>query len=397
MSTSTDPFVQLNDQASDPQGMLATLVKVYRHQQMPHELFEARKMQIRARLGLSVLPDDGSKQPAEDVERQLEHGLLDACREVGAMLLRAGRVRDGWTYFRPTGDTQAAAGLIRQIAVTDDNSDEIISVCLHEGVDIEYGYGLLLERMGTCNSITTFDQVLANRHYRDQRLAAALLLDHVYRELAGSLAIDIERREGTMPTSTSIAELIQERPQLFEGGAYHLDTTHLSATIRICRVLEQAEQIERINHLIAYGRKLNPQYQYPGEEPFSDFYQANALFFGALQQRGVDQALRYFRDKATQLDALEHGTQPIEVYVDLLDRLGKHDQALAAAIELIPADVPAPRVAPLLLELAQKASSYQPVLDFARRRGDLLLYAAALSEGAPREAGSATGPGPQQA
>jgi hypothetical protein len=47
---------------------------------------------------------------------------------------------------------------------------------------------------------------------------------------------------------------------------------------------------------------------------------------------------------------------------------------------LLPADIPATRVAPLLLELAQKANQYQPILDFARRRGDLLLYAAAISE-----------------
>lgn len=379
-TTTTDPFVQLSNQADDPAAMIGTLVKVFRHQQMPHELFEALKMQVRLRLGLPALADEGSTPHPEEIERQLENGLLDACREVGAMLLRSGRVRDGWTYLRPTGDLPAAAALIGQVPVTDDNVDDIIGVCLHEGVDIERGFGVVLQRMGTCNSITTFDQVLAGRHYRDQRIAAALLLDHVYAELTESLRNDIAQREGTMPEQTTIDALIAPRPELLSGGAYHLDTTHLASTIRICRVLEEPEQIRRIGHLIAYGRKLHPQYQYPGDEPFVDFYPAHGLFNDALQGRGVDQALQYFRQKAHQIDPLEHGTAALEVYVDLLDRLGRPAEALREAIALMPTDVPATRVAPLLLELAAKAGDYQPVLDFARRRGDLLLFAAALSE-----------------
>jgi hypothetical protein len=308
------------------------------------------------------------------------------------MLMRAGRVRDGWTYLRPTGDIRAAAELIKQVPVREENADEIISVCLHEAVDVGHGFKFLLERMGTCNSITTFDQVLTNRHYREQRIAAALLLDHVYNELRHSLIGDIRRRQeeggAANPDQTpagddqTVDQLIANRPELLAGGAYHLDTTHLASTIRICRVLEEQAQLEKISHLIAYGRKLHSQYQYPGEEPFVDFYPANGLFIDALLGRGVDQAIRYFRDKANQVDPLEHGTRAVEVYIDLLDRLGRPQDALQAALDLIPADIPVTRVAPLLLELAQKAGNYQPVLDFARRRGDLLMFAAALSEAA---------------
>ncbi len=397
MTSMTDPFLQMSELAADPPAMIATLVKVYRQQQMPHELFEALKMQMRLQLGLPVLPDDSAPPQPEDIERQLESGLLAACREVGAMLMRAGRVRDGWTYLRPTGDIRAAAELINQVPVREDNADEIISVCLHEAVDVGHGFKLLLERMGTCNSITTFDQVLTNRHYREQRIAAALLLEHVYGELRHSLIADIRRRQEEKGAASAdpapvgddqpidqlpVDQLIANRPELLAGGAYHLDTTHLASTIRICRVLEEQSQLEKISHLIAYGRKLHSQYQYPGEEPFVDFYPANGLFIDALLGRGVDQAIRYFRDKANQVDPLEHGTRAVEVYIDLLDRLGRPHDALQAALDLIPADIPVTRVAPLLLELAQKAGNYQPVLDFARRRGDLLMFAAALSEAA---------------
>ena len=361
-SASTDPFTELASLADKPSEMIDALVRIYRRQQMPHELFEALKMRTRLRLGLPLLGDEGSRH-ADDVERQLENGLLDACREVGAMLLRGGRIRDGWVYFRPTGDTRAAAELIRSLEVTNENADEIIQVALHEGVDIELGYRLLLERNGTCNSITAFDQALGGRHYRDQRIAAKLLLEHVYRELVASLKFDINRREGREPAETSVVDLIKGRKELFEGGAYHLDTTHLSATIRIARVLEGEEQIGRVMELVEYGRRLNAQYQYPGEEPFVDFYPAYSLFYGALLGRGSEQALAYFQKKARELDFHSHGTAPIEVYVDLLDRLGRHDEALAAAVELMPADIPATRVAPLLLELSVKANNSEPLRD----------------------------------
>lgn len=379
MSTTADPFVLLSEKADDPATMIDTLVKTYRRQQMPHELFEALKMQIRLRLGLPILGDDQGQRRAEDIERQLENGLLDACREIGTMLLKRGKIREGWMYFRPTGDLPAVANLLRQIAVTDENAEDIIQVSLHEGVDPELGYSLLLKRMGTCNSITTFDQALSGRHYRDQRAAAALLVDHVYRELVQSIRADIARREGSEPEAETIEALLKHRSDLLEGGAYHIDTTHLSSTVRIGRVLEDPGQIAKLSELVEYGRRLNAQYQYPGEEPFVDFYPAYGLFYGALLGRGVPQAIQYFERKAAEVDTAEHGTSAIEVYVDLLDRMGRPGDALAAAVKLIPPDIPAQRVAPLLIELAEKAKDNQPVLDFARRRGDLLLFAAALS------------------
>lgn len=381
MTTTTDPFAELALLADDPAEMVDALVKIYRRGRMPHELFEALKMRMRVRLGLPLVSDDSTISHPEEIERQLENGLLDACRETGLMLLSAGRVREGWMYLRPTGDTAKAAELIRDIEVTDENVDEIIQVTLHEGVDIGRGFRLVLDRMGTCNSITTFEQVLAARHQREQQIAAALLLDHVYSELIASVRADIQRRESAAPAESTLEGLIENRRQLFEGGAYHLDTTHLAATVRIARVLEDEAQHRRTLELVQYGRRLDPQYQYPGDEPFRDFYPSHALFYGALLGRGVDEAVAYFSKQAVTIDPAEHGSGAIEVYVDLLDRIGRSDEALAAAVKLIPAEIPASRVAPLLLELAAKADNTQPVQEFARRRGDLLLYTAALGTG----------------
>ncbi|WP_164101508.1 hypothetical protein [Candidatus Laterigemmans baculatus] len=377
-TTTTDPFAELASLADDPAEMLEALIQIYRRQRMPHELFEALKMRMRVRLGLPLLSEGNEKRHPEDIERQLEHGLLDACRETGLMLLAAGRIREGWMYLRPTGDTEKAAEMIRRIDVSDENADEIIQVTLHEGVDVGYGFRLVLDRMGTCNSITTYEQVVASASHRDQQTAAAMLLDHLYAELLAAVRADIERREGTPPSETTLDALVANRRELFENRAYHLDTTHLASTVRIARVLEKESQLQRAWELVQYGRRLDPQYQYPSDEPFHDFYPAHALFYGALLGRGVNEAVSYFRQKALEAKPMEQGTGAIETYIDLLSRLGRAEEALATAVKMIPADVPAPRVAPLLLDLAAQAKNSRPVQEFARRRGDLLIYAAAL-------------------
>lgn len=377
-TTTTDPFAELANLADDPAAMLDALIQIYRRQRMPHELFEALKMRMRVRLGLPLLSEGNETRHPEEIERQLEHGLLDACRETGLMLLTAGRVREGWMYMRPTGDTEKAAELVRRIEVTDENADEIIQVALHEGVDVGLGFRLVLDRMGTCNSITTFEQVVASSSHADQKIAAAMLLDHLYDELMAAVRADIERRESAPPAEPTLDALVANRRELFENRAYHLDTTHLAATVRIARVLEDESQLGRAWELVQYGRRLDPQYQYPSDEPFRDFYPAHALFYGALLGRGVNEAVTYFRQKAVDVNATEQGTGAIEIYIDLLSRLGRPEEALATAVKLIPADIPAPRVAPLLLDLAAKAKNSRPVQEFARRRGDLLIYAAAL-------------------
>ena len=66
------------------------------------------------------------------------------------MLLAAGHVRDGWMYLRPVGDKRAAAALIAKIEPDEDNMEELVDVCLREGVDVARGFQLVLDNYGTC-------------------------------------------------------------------------------------------------------------------------------------------------------------------------------------------------------------------------------------------------------
>jgi hypothetical protein len=378
------PFDRLQSSLATggPGAALEEAAALLREQKKYHELFEVRKMQIRCRLGLPLLPGEASDGPPEALRTQLEDGLIAACREVGAALLQEGNIREGWMYLRPVGDKAEAARLLGQIEANDENYEDLIEVCLHEGIDTGRGYGLVLEHYGTCNAITTFDSSLVRRPRADQVPAARKLLQRVHADLTASVAHDIARQEGQQPAETTLRDLLRDRDWLFQDNAYHLDTTHLAATVRIARVLSDPADLQRALELTEYGRRLNEQFQYHGDEPFAELYPAHTLYFQALLGENVEEAVRYFQTKAEMLDPQHHGYAAIETYVDLLARLGRSRQALAAAVQFGLGSVQPLGNAPPLVELAQRAGEFRPLLEHCRNHGDLLGFAAALVQSA---------------
>src|ERR687883_174915 len=85
-------------------AVLERLVEQLRAQKQYHELFEALKMQVRHRLGLPLTYSETPDSLDDDRRNQLEEGLIGACREAGTLLLKAGKIREGWMYLRPVGD-----------------------------------------------------------------------------------------------------------------------------------------------------------------------------------------------------------------------------------------------------------------------------------------------------
>ncbi|MFO0871340.1 MAG: hypothetical protein U0935_20645 [Pirellulales bacterium] len=364
--------------ASGVAGALDALAQRLREQRLYHELFEALKMQVRQRLGLPLLYGDNSDELGETQRQQLEDGLIAACREVGTLLLQRGRVREGWMYLRPVGDKKAAAQLLASIEVDDDNLEEMIEVCLREGVDVERGFALVLKHYGTCNAITTFEGEIPRQARPDQQAATALIVRHLHAELTANLRSDIARQEGAQPAERTLAELVADRPWLFQELTYHVDTTHLSSVVRFARLSEDRAVLALALDLTAYGRKLHSQFQYPGDEPFVDNYPAHGQFFAALLGQGVDEALDYFRQRAEGCDIQQVGTVAIEVYIDLLARVGRPAEALEASLRLLPPGQPTLGIAPSLLDLAQRAGTYDRVRAHFRERSDLLGFTAAL-------------------
>jgi hypothetical protein len=379
----TDLFAQLADHRNDPSTMLDQVVAHFRQSRRPLELFEALKMRVRNQLGLPLVSSEEEPPRPEEVERQLESGLLDACREAGTMLIDEGRIGEGWMYLRPTGDTELARRLIAKVPIRDENYDEMIQVLLHEGVDVARGFQAVIDHQGTCNSITLYEQTIANRRKVDRKAAAACLLQHLYNELSAAVRGDIARREAPAADDETLADMIASRRWILEQGGYHLDTTHLSATVRIATVLDDPALLRKALELTQYGRRLHHEFQYPGEEPFVDFYPAHAIFFSILLGENVDAGLKVFERKARTVDAAQQGTGAIETYVDLLDRIGRHREAITAAIELVPDTLPPQRIVPMLIDIAGRCrgsdgAAFDAILQYCRQHNDVLGFAAAL-------------------
>lgn len=391
-SKPNDPFIMLQG-VSQELGTLAAaqaLVETLRKEERFPELFEARKMMHRVELGLPpvYVPalQGGDSHRSESaildpqVQEELDKRLLDACREVGSGLMRAGRLQEGWMYLRAVGDDAFAAQAMSGIEATQENLDLLLNLYVHEGIDVGRGTELSLQMRGTCNTITMLDSVVSMRGRSDQQAAVGALVKHVHQELLANLVADIQRRKPEVegPKTGRIVDWLGLIPGLLRDGTYHLDTTHLASTVRFARVLDDSEILRLAADLSEYGRQLHAQYQYSSEEPFADLYPMSLAWFRALLGENVETALRLFRQKAESLDTQEHGTIGIETYADLLARVGKPAEAAKFLMRSMPNGMRPFGIAPSLIELASTSGDFQSMMDHAKERGDLLGYAAAL-------------------
>lgn len=393
---SLDPAL-LERLSPEPAKRIDEVIAHFRREKRPMELFEALKMKSRLENGLPMManPDESLEQQTsgdDGKQRRLEDALLDACRQAGAMLVEKGQIGEGYMYLRPIGDSALVKRLLDDVEVNDENYDEMIQVLLHEGVDLGRGYQAVIDHQGTCNSITLYDQAIAGQSRENRQIASRVLLEHFYEELLslvrqdfsarasenGLSAADILRDQKELP----LGDLIAKYKWILAGGGYHLDTTHLASTVRFATVLEDHESIGKALELCQYGRRLPADFQYPGEEPFVDFYPAHSAFFSALLGENVDSALRLFEQKARSVETAVVGSGAIETYIDLLDRVGRPGDALRAAMDLFPVDVPVGRVMPEMVAMARRAIEKgdqeiaSKLESFCFERGDLLGVAA---------------------
>jgi hypothetical protein len=380
MASPSDNFGQLRQAAAQqgPVALLDTLIDQLRSSKQYHQLFEALRMRSRCRLGLPPMSRDEAESVGSPGFEAFEKALLEACREVGLLLLEDGRIREGWNYLRPVGDTVAVVRTLERLDVSDDQLEEVIEILIGEGVDPPRGLSLVLDRYGTCNAITTFESSFGRFPRSQQRAAVEMLVDHVHRELVASLAHHVCEREGRDPGDATLAELLDDRSWLFEGGAYHIDPSHLAATIRFSRMLDEASVLTKALHMTTYGRRLDSQYQFPDAEPFVDIYPSHALFLDALLGHKVEQAVAFFGQKAADLDVDEHGSLPTETYIDLLKRVGRSAEAVEVLIKFAERYDRAADVVGTLLELCEDAGCMDRYLDFCQRHHQLLGFATGL-------------------
>ena len=366
----------------DVKTCLQTLIEQLQARRQLQELFEARRMEVRHRLGLPLLSTDLPEDIAADERRELEDKLIDGYRDVyrdvGLLMLKEGQLSQGWMLLQAAGEEEVAKAELSTMQVDEELIDEFIDVALRQGVAPILGFSAVLENYGTCNAITTYDQTMHGRPLADRQGAAALLVDHIHEELTATVKADIEQQKGSEPTEATLAELVADRQWLFGDGSYHIDTTHLASTMRFARCLEDEASLRKALDLTEYGRRLDTPFQHEGDEPFRDVYPAHALYFHALLGEQVEEALAYFRARAEEVDIAHEGSTAAETYIALLDHCGQSGKAAEATVRLIPPGIYTQGLAPSLFELCDKAGDFSTLIEACQQRNDLLGFAAGL-------------------
>lgn len=336
-----------------------------------HELFEARLVEARARLGLSLTGSPPLDELPEPTRTTLENDYTAACREVGGLLVDAGRLREAWHYLRPAGEKRMLHAALARAVPTESSIEQLIELALYEGIDTERGFGWLLGNYGTCNAITTLEGLAPQLPPADLAACAAVLVRHLDRELRSNLRAHIAQHESTpAAANATLGELVRGRDWLFESQAAHVDASHLAATVRFARVLTDPRVVELALGLTEYGGRLDPALQYAGDAPFEELYPAHRHFFQATLGRQCDAAIEYFRELAEAADIPTEGTAAVETLLVLLDRAGEAAAAMQAFDELVPSDVHLSPFAPRLVDLAAKSGDWDRYESILRSRND---------------------------
>lgn len=329
-------FDQLTEQASS-QGPLATLeslIQQMRREKNFHRVFDALMLKKKFELGLPLLRPTSLSDVPQDQRETFERAYIEAAREVGQGLIENGQLNDAWLYFRTIQEKAPIAAAIENMSLPDDyeKAQELINIALYEGAHPLKGLQFLLKTNGTCNTITTLDQVMPQLSGEERQQAAALMVRHLYDELIQNVQADVQRRMPFAPPANSLRELILGRDWLFQEGNYHIDVSHLNSVVRFSRFLPPGvPELKLALQLAEYGARLDQQLQYAGEMPFDEFYPAHQHFFEILLGEKVDEGVAYFQQKLDQ-DPDEQDQQMIAyVLVDVLVRSGRAEQALNVA------------------------------------------------------------------
>ncbi|MFK7770210.1 MAG: hypothetical protein AB8B55_23570 [Mariniblastus sp.] len=348
------------------------------------KLFEVLKMRCRHRIGLPIIYSDTPDELDEGQQRELEDALIGACREVGTLFFKAGKLQEGWMYLQPVGDKTLSEKLIRSIPPDEDNTDAIVDVAITQGAAPIYGYQLMLKHYGTCNGITTYDTQAGRFDKATEKGMARELLHHLYEELVANIRYAIGENNPDKADAASkqnLAELMNSHPDLTVNGAHHIDTTHLASLMRIARAVDDPQDLELACQLAKYGTGLAEDFCYPGSPPFENTYQDHLVYFRALVGKDVDEAVAHFEKKITADASEEFGPVVEETFVDFLVRLGKTEQAISFATEKLLGKHDSLGIAPNVLNFASTSSELKKLMEYYQAENDLLGFGVCLLKG----------------
>ncbi|GBD37339.1 hypothetical protein HRbin36_02470 [bacterium HR36] len=343
--------------------------------------FYALVLAKRLELGLPAVQGRFDSDVPEDLAGPYEEEIREAARQAGRLALTTGDVVSAWSFFRMIQEPGEIAQALEKIEPQEpEQCQQLVQIALYEGAHPRRGFGWVLKYYGICNAITTFTQGFPGTQ-EDRVDCLKQLVRALYSELRDRLLADIAQREGVAPPATvSVRELIRGREHiLFADDFYHIDTSHLSSVVQFAYYLPRCEELHLAVELCEYGQHINPRFQYPGDPPFEQTYYDYHVYFRTLLGENVEAGLEHFRQKAERADVEQVGYYPAAVYVGLLERLGRHREAVEAYSRYLgQCDPQQLGSCPTIYELCQKLGDYRPLVDIAQRRGNLVDYTAGL-------------------
>lgn len=351
-----------------------------REQKDYHNLFYAMLMKKRCDLGVTPVPTSPALKLPKEVHTEYEEAIRVAGRTVGELFLKDGNIPQAFPYFNMIHERdQIIAALDNFSPGESQDCDALVNIAYHQGVHPRKGFDIILDRFGLCSAITTlggnhFPHGADIRDYCIKRVVRAL-----YDELRSRLSAEIQAHESVAPpAATSVVELIKGRPWLFGEDYYHVDTSHLSATVQMSIHLQPSEELNLAREMCEYGQRLSKRFQFPGEPPFEDQYKDYGAYLAILAGDDVDSNLQYFRAKAEQLKPEEFGTYPSEVFINLLLRAGRQDEALEVAGRCLVNADERQISCPSVVELCERTKRFDILAKLARENNNPVHFLAGL-------------------
>jgi len=376
MDNSIFDAVEHASRCHGPKAVLDLVIATAYQEKNYRMLFGARIMQVRLRLGLTLIDTDPTPQVTPEQRPVYEKAVTDAAREVGGLLLDAGDIAGAWPYFKAIDEPAAVSAAIENVSA-EDGLERIIEIAYQEGVNRRKGFELILKHRGICSAITWFG---SNPDYESRKSCLDLLVRTLYKEVAAALKDTIASTEGAAPPTDRVTELIAGREWLFEGTSSYVDSTHLTAVVRFSPELEDPATLRRAMELAEYGQHLNPMFHFRGDPPFEVTYLDHGFYLRALLGEDVDAAIAHFRQKISGIgDSIG-----AEALIELLVRLGRYDDAIQASLEYLPDPDGASRSCTPVQQLCQMARDYLRLQRIARNSGDLLGFAAGVIQGSEK-------------
>jgi hypothetical protein len=346
-------------------------------------LLDALLLKARHELGLPLVQTGSLSDVAEPLREKYEDRYVEAIRSVGQRFLEKGDIAGAWPYFRAIAEKEPVAEALEKYEPVDpgEQLSAVIDVAFNQGAHPRKGFELILENYGTCSAITAFDQLPPDEAMRVP--CADRLVRTLHDQLVSSLRADIGRQGQTAPPEwTSIPELLTGRDWLFAEDAYHVDVSHLTSIVRMSPMLTNPATLTLSYELTEYGRRLSDRHKYESDPPFERLYEDHGIYLNALLGHDEDRAVAHFRAKlpppSNEPSLYGSETLPAQMLVRLLLRLDRLEEAIDVSAEHLAGVPESALICPTLAQLCARAGHSERLAKFARERGDLVHYLAAV-------------------